>query len=280
MDQITASKILRIAHDLLDSDPEYSEAIVKNLRGFISSKPPLAIKLNAAVEALRSNSDLGKFSDILKGILRDNQPPGRGGKSPITGGDPDDLLTNKLLSMIRDSLMPTIDRAVALANDPDTSEDMAKAAAEMISDKLSGGLNLKDMAKAIEELANDEEVEALFKGAEAGPLVTKMVRPDIRRGFVASLVKVAYENPEARPILLPIIAAKVSKGKPAKKSSKVKSVKASPKKIPAKKSSAKPAKKSSAKPKSHKPVKASPKKKPMPKRRRASVDITVSDALW
>lgn len=92
---------------------------------------------------------------------------------------------------------------------------------------------------------------------------------------ISSLIRVAYENPESRPALLPIIAAKrsalkrKSTKKPAAKTSTKKHTKASPKKQSTKKASPKRA-----------PIKAT--KKSVSRKRRASdeVQITSSDANW
>ncbi len=83
---------------------------------------------------------------------------------------------------------------------------------------------------------------------------------------IGSLIRVAFNNPESRPALLPIIAAKMEKLKASKKSS---------------------AKKTSAKKKTQKDGSGSSEEKPAAskkssskKHRKASVDVTFDDARW
>jgi hypothetical protein len=95
---------------------------------------------------------------------------------------------------------------------------------------------------------------------------------------ISSLIRVAYENPESRPALLPIIASKRNALK--KKSSKKPAGKTSMKKATPKKATPKKATPKKVSSKKSTPKKAT--KKSVSRKRRASeeVQITSSDANW
>jgi hypothetical protein len=166
------------------------------------------------------------------------------------------LIDDTRVAADKDELSKEIERI--LGEHKPISEDEAR--------KGEHGPTSEDEAKKIAE-----EIMAVLTNMERGSKVSSTV---------AALVRVAFEYPESRPVLLPIIAAKRSKkASPKKASPKMKPSKiTSPKKASPKKASPKmkPSKKASPKMKPSK--KASPKMKPA--KRRASIQINLSDARW
>ena len=114
----------------------------------------------------------------------------------------------------------------------------------------------------ISDEAADKAVNDMLKGESFARALGK-----ISSSRLLPLVRVAFDHPETRSVLLPIIAARQSLKKSSKKAKT--STKSKPKVNPFTKA---PSKKAS-------PKKASPKAPPKSKRH-ASIDMNLSDARW
>lgn len=171
------------------------------------------------------------------------------------------------------------------ATDLESLEDMDEKEVKKFLDEQKK--EAKKVEKALTSGEIDEAMKLLEGLMEHAEKEAKKVKTGSVRVNLATLVRVAFENPDARPVLLPIIAAK-------KKSMKKESKKASPKGEPKKDAKKASPKAESKKEEVKEPKKASPKKKPAPKKedgkkgkkpaflfkKKASVEFSPSDLDW
>jgi hypothetical protein len=270
MDKKSIISVARVASELLEDSPDVSFRILRNLGSIVMGGDRVALSTGEINDVVSEGVNLKSVESDVKGLMDSK--------------DSDDFLSS--LRNVDEFVQKMSSRVSSDLRDLEVIEDLEPAQIESLQKTM------KPKFSGLEESVSDGDADSFVDGFQE--IVsdvndfTNQVKQASTRVSLSTLIRIASESPDARKILIPIIAkARLkNKKKPSKTSLKKKDEDKEEKKE--KKSGKKKDEEKDEKSSMMKGKKVPPSFKKVfdkkdtktSKKRKASVDFSPSDASW